>query len=465
MNQSQPVGNYEFELLKRPSPGKLSLWRFLLRYPFFMLAIGPPIFRPSIGIDATKGDIDFWAFLQVAWIGAIAARAIFHLAFTRGVLIPRKVRSILGLFIILGILFLASAEYSPSRLVSAAYAVLYFLTVICIVDFVAEVYKNSFDWMQCLFHFRTVLLLLLCLVVLIIPINPTVVMVMLPGIGIRLLGGTVAPIGVICPLIAIISAYTFLFSLESKARSALFFLIGMIGTFSTQARGGEIALVASLLLLGILWAETSKRSSYLFIASAVSAILLAGLSLAAGGGSHVKNFFIRGETIEGIESASGRTDIWKFVMQYCSVHPLGMGYIAGFRKLFREYFALGLPFDVSHIGNAHNTYMDVLADAGWAALAVYLILLIKIVALGWRYARKRSIFSTSSEQLTRHVLRCALILLVYCLICGTDAADFCIPLRSPFYLQNIVIAMILGSSANLLDACRIRRVAPAIDPS
>jgi hypothetical protein len=360
------------------------------------------------------------------------------------------------LFFILGLLFLASAEYSPSRLASAAYAIFYLLTLICVAEFVVDSYRNPPDWMQCLFHLRFMFLLLFLLVLCTIPFRPMMVMAVIPGVGIRLSGGAVASITVICPLTVIISAYTFLFSLESKARSIIFFMIGMAGTLLAQSRGCEIALLASLALVAFLWATSGKRSSYLFLAASFASVLLGGVVLAIIGGGRIWSLFNRGGDTADIESASGRTDIWKFVFQYCMAHPLGMGYVAGFRIIFRQYFALGLQFEVTRIGNAHNAFMDVLAGAGWPALAVYVVLLVKIVALGWRYARKRSIFSISSELPPRHALRCSLALLVYCLISGLTAADFVVPLKAPFYLQFVIIAMILGMSARMLAASRVR---------
>ncbi len=438
------------------SSGKLTLTRFLFRYPIFLLALGPPIFRPNAGIDATKGVIDFWAFFQVGWISLIAIRALMRLASAHTILLPKQTRSILRLVFFLGLLFLASAEYSPSRSVSAAYAVLYFLTAVCMAEFVVDAYKYPPDWMQCLMHLRTMFFLLYLLVLFTIPFNPEIVMGVESGVGLRLGGGTVAPLTIICPMMAVISGYAFLFSLESKARSVFFFAVGVAGTLIGQSRGAELSLLLALLLLGFIWAETGKRSSYLFIATSFAAILLGGAALAVVGGGRVWNFFNKGQNLQGIESASGRTDIWKFVFNYCMTHPLGMGYIAGFRKIFKEYFALGMQLEVSHIGNAHNAFVDVLADAGWPALAVFLFLLLKVVALGMRYARRRAIFSTASERLTNHALRCSLVLLVLCFACGMEAADFCVPLRAAFYIQNIYIAIILAITARSIAASRAR---------
>jgi O-antigen ligase len=191
----------------------------------------------------------------------------------------------------------------------------------------------------------------------------------------------------------------------------------------------------------------------------MGSILLGGAAMAVVGGGRVWSLFNRGQGMEGIETVSGRTDMWMFVIHYCMAHPMGMGYIAGFRTVFRGYFTLGLQVETARIGNAHNSYLDVLADAGWASLVIYLYLLFKIISLGWRYARKRAIFSAPSEDFTLYGLRCALAMLVFCLIAGMDGSDFCVPLRSSFYLQNIIIAMILAMSARILSASRARSMA------
>jgi O-antigen ligase len=283
-------------------------------------------------------------------------------------------------------------------------------------------------------------------------------MQVLPGIGIRLAGGAVAPITAICPLIAIISAYAFLHSLESKARSTFFFLVGLTGTVITQSRGSELALILSFAILIAGWAKTSRRAAYVFISGFMASILLFGGLLGVVGGEHMWNSFNRGQSAQGIASASGRTDIWKFVIQYCMDHPQGMGYIAGFRIIFRQYFALGLQVNVNRIGNGHNSYIDILADAGWLALTIYLITMVKIFRIGFRYAQEHTYMALASDSASRHTLRCALVLLIYCLANGMDTADFSVPLRAAFYLQNIIICLILGISARMIAASRSQYV-------
>ncbi len=440
-------------------PARLSFLKFLFRYPIFLLAFGPPIFRSGAGIDATKGNLDFWSFYEVAWIGAIVLRAILRLLNAKSILMPRQIRSVLKFAFSLGLLFLISTAYSPSRLVTTAYSILYFLTMICVVEFIVDVYHNPPDWMQCLFHLRFIAILLLALVLLTILFNPAIVITIIPGGGLRLGGGAVAPATVICPMIALISAYSFLFSLESKAKSSFFFLVGLAGTLATQSRGAELALFLSLAILGLGWAKASRRSAYTAIFGLVTLILFSSVTIGAVGGRNIWEAVNRGEHSRQIADASGRTEIWSFVLHYCMAHPQGMGYIAGFRILFKQYFALGMDLDPTGIGNAHNSFIDILAGAGWLALAVYLILLSKIVALGWRFAKRRTSGTAISETMPRHALRCTLLLLVSFFAGGMDTALFSVPLQECFYLQNIIIAIILGISARFIADSRVKSMA------
>jgi O-antigen ligase len=230
----------------------------------------------------------------------------------------------------------------------------------------------------------------------------------------------------------------------------------MVGTLATQARGAEVALLLVFSLIAMDWARTSRRAGYMVIFGFNACIFLGGAIIGGVGGGRIWSFFNRGQDARGIESASGRTEIWKFVIQYCMAHPQGMGYVAGFRILFREYFTLEPLLQVTHIGNTHNVFVQYLADAGWAALAIYLIMLAKVLALGFRFAAKRAPVSFDLDSTSRHALRCALALLVYFLVEGLDISDFAAPLRIPFYFQNLVIAIILGVSAQMIATSRIR---------
>jgi O-antigen ligase len=458
MRQSlQWIDNSERPIPEAPPSRRLPFVKFLLRYPIFILAFGPPMFRTG-SVDATKGILDFWSLLQVGLLSAVASRAIWRLVAAQTIFLPKQIRSVLRWGFLLGFLYLASTEYSPSRFASAAYAIVYFLTLFCAAEFVVDAYRDPPDWMQCIFYLRRISFLLLALDFVILPIDPKLVVGIVEGVGIRFGGGLIGPVLLICPVIAIISAYSFLYSLEGKVRSAFFFFVGLVLSLSFQSRGCEIALFISLFILALQWAKSSRRALYHFIPGFIALFFLSLLFAGAMGAGRIWSIFNRGQNAAGIASASGRTDIWKFVIHYCMNHPQGMGYVAGFRMIFRNYVAVGLQVDVSHIGNAHNAYFQVLADAGWLALAVYLIMLSKILWLAWRFRKKRSYRRRPPESESIMALECSLILFIFLLTQGMDTSGFSVPLSMTSYWYYIIIAIILGISARMIAASRARSI-------
>jgi O-antigen ligase len=281
-------------------------------------------------------------------------------------------------------------------------------------------------------------------------------MQVVPGAGVRLLGGAVGSPTTICPIIAIISAYSFRHSLEPRFRSTAFFLVGLAGTLIAQSRGTDLALLIVLAILAIEWGRTSKRSAYSLIAVLMTSLLITGVILGAIGGGRIWDTLNRGQDTSGIASASGRTDIWKFAIQYCVTHPQGMGYVAGFRSIFTKHFDLNFGADVSHLGTSHNAFIQYLVDGGWLGLAIYLLMLAKMIALGWRFAKGQSFVISAPVSSTIHAIRCGLLLLAYCLADGMDTSVFTIPLQEAFYYQNIIVAINLGACATMVFVSRPR---------
>jgi hypothetical protein len=430
-----------------------------MRYPIFILAFGPPIFRPyDDNVDATKGIIDVWSFIQVGLLSMIAFRAIWRMATARSISIPKQIQSILLMAFSLGALYLVSAEYSPSRIVSAAYSILYFLTLISVFEFIIDIYRNPQNWLQSLFHLRLIALLVLLLVLVVILVNPRLALGSVPEAGVRFGGGTVGSVPLICPMIAIISAYAFMYSLESRARSVFLFLVGLTGVVLGRSRGCELALLLAFAILVFLWAKSGRRTAYVATSVFMISILLSGILVGSVGGGRIWDYFNRGQDINGIESASGRTEIWNYVIQYCFTHPMGMGYVAGFRILFRNYYALGLEIDVSHIGNAHNTFLQVLADAGWLALAIYLVMLMKIVRLALRSAKRQTYLKFAPDNDSRMTIECSLVMLGFFFAEGLVTSQFAVPMKPEFYWQFIIIAIILGVSAKVIAYLRGRYI-------
>ena len=91
-----------------------------------------------------------------------------------------------------------------------------------------------------------------------------------------------------------------------------------------------------LAVMGVGWAKVSRRNAHLFVAVSLGLVLLFSTSTVVIGGERVWNAFNRGESAASIESLSGRTVIWDFIVRYAATHPQGMGYVAGMRSISRK---------------------------------------------------------------------------------------------------------------------------------
>ncbi len=435
------------------SSQRLSWPRFFLRYPIFLLAFGPPLFRAAdkyAGVDTSKAHFDIWTILQLGLIGLVSSRALLRLANSRIIRLTAPVRSVVKYWLFLGLMFVVSIAYSPGRAVSFAYSVIYFLILTSITEFLVDTYRTPPDWMQCLFALRLVSLLLFLAVLVTLPISPGMVLE-----GFRLLGGSVASVPLIAPVIAIVSAYSFLHSLEPRLQAALLTLLGIAGTAVTQWRGAEIGLIVIFLILGLVWARESLRSAYKLVGASVALSLVVILVLLTVGAGRVWNRFNRGGDFQNIVTISGRTELWSEVIAYCSVHPQGMGYIAGIRSSrISSGGSTSFHSSLTHMGGTDNSYFEVLADAGWIALLLYLVILFKIIALGMRFALEHSRRRPRSELIHRRPIQCALLIFGFCLIDGMDSSIFATPLTQAYYFQHIAMAVILGTASSIILARR-----------
>ncbi len=439
-------------------PSRRLPWtRFFLRYPIFFFAFGPPLFRALdkyAGVDTSKVHYDIWTILQLGLVGAISLRALLRLSKARSIRLIAPVRSEIKYAIFLGLLFAISIAWSPGRAVSSAFTFIYFLNLICIAEFLVDSYRRPPDWMQCLFAMRLVSLLLMLLVAIAMVVAPSLVVAF--DNGIRLLGGSVASMHLICPFIAIISAYAYLYSLESRWSSVSWFFVGLIGTALTRSRGPEIALFIILSILGLIWAQRNLRSAYFFATAALLSSLLVAFIFATGNSGQLWQSFNRGEDAEHIMTLSGRTDAWIEVISYCLKHPEGLGYISGLRA---SHFTAGSTDPVQNrMGGTDNSYFQTLADGGWLGLALYLLILIKPLLLGWRQVRNRWGKGQNLETAWRHAISCSMLLLAFCMIDAMDVSEFALPMQQSFYFQWIALAILMGAISTITLARRRHRL-------
>jgi O-antigen ligase len=253
----------------------------------------------------------------------------------------------------------------------------------------------------------------------------------------------------------IISAYSFLHRLEARVRSAALFVLGLLCTAATQTRGVDIALAAVLVIEVIRWAGIRRRFAHTTLIGVMALILFSGAAIEVIGGSRIWQAFNRGQDAETLVTASGRTGVWQDQILYCLNHPQGMGYIAGVRAFHRRDYSGNLHAALTNIGGTDNSYMEVLTDAGWLALAIYIAFLSRSTFTGWRYCRitaTRGPVSLLAE--IHHPLRCSLLLLLFCLVEGLESSTYVIPMSGSFYCQSILLSIILGISAGMVIRSR-----------
>jgi len=228
---------------------------------------------------------------------------------------------------------------------------------------------------------------------------------------------------------------------------------------STQVRGAELGVFVVMAVLGFQWSKTNKRLAFLLMSGVVSFFLLVVLVVAAVGRDRIWSVIARGQDTEEVLSGSGRFDQWSALVQYCIDHPQGLGYISGIRHAHLGRFAMGTHLELNEVGGTDSSYMEVLGDAGWLAFFLYLLMLGKVAAVGWRFSKDRSLTSVKYDVNMRHTLQCALLLFLFCAIEQFENSDFALPLRQAFYAQYILFAIILGASGNVLAASRARYTA------
>jgi len=451
----QSIGSGEAESAVSRPARKSSYLKLLLRYPILLLASGPPYAMVPADLhgnyDPTQPHYDFWILFRVALLFVVAARAVYRLASAPSLLIPRSSRTVLSLAFFLGVLFAISSVYSSGRTLTIEYAFMYLLTLICVVEFLVDVYQDPPDWMHFVFGLRFICLASLFLLLLVLPFNPQLG-IMNTHYGFRLLGGGICQVNSVCPVIAIISAYSFLHSLGSKILSAFFFLAGAIALAASQWRGAEISLLLVLIVLGIAWARTRKHFVRTVVSVAVASILFTGLVIAVLGSHRVWATFSHDQEPREVLHGSGRFEQWSALLNYSVRHPQGMGYVAGIRSTRIGQFAKGERWEQSPFAFIDNGYMEVLGDAGWLAFLIYATILVMTAACGWRLVKSRSFASVPQNGVTSDSLRCTMLLFMYFLLQQMENSDYAIPLRQSFYLQYIVIAFILGQSAVMLSA-------------
>lgn len=423
-----------------------STLRFLLRYPIFLLALGPPVLRTAgVGTDTSQAHADLWSVLQVTWIGAVAANAIYRIR--SSMFIPPQVQGIIRTALLLGVLFAVSILYSPGRTVSAEFALLYFMTWVVVVQFVSDTYTNTQDWIEALRALRRVCVSSYLLIIAVFIISPSMVFTTENGQAFRLTGGAVGSTVILGPVIAFISLYFLLHKLDKSPKNLALVIFGVFGTLASASRGAIFAMLVVMAMISFLWATDSATRRLKLTTSILVLLATSALATLVVGSEKIVTAFHRGQSTAEIAQGSGRSYLWQLAFSLVSESPQGLGYVAGFRHAMANRFDIYFNGDISKLGTAHNTFLQYLLDAGWLGLLCFLLLTLQLALLVHRFIRKASVRKAASA--AYHALCCGTAIELYCLINGIESSAYNIPLQQLFYLQHIAYALILGGGPAL----------------
>jgi len=166
--------------------------------------------------------------------------------------------------------------------------------------------------------------------------------------------------------------------------------IGLMGValILSGSRGGLIALLAEVVFILILTNKT-KGSSKLVIKIGLAVLLLAviiGGAIMIGGESSLTRF---AETAVSNDITTNRTHIWNITLQIIKNNlPFGAG-IGAFAAAYTPYDTMN---GIERVEQAHNDYLQILADAGIIGLILAGFFIYRLFRTGLQNVKTENLF-------------------------------------------------------------------------
>jgi len=168
-------------------------------------------------------------------------------------------------------------------------------------------------------------------------------------------------------------------------RYLFFVLILYIGLMTTYSRGGFLAFVISFIVVAtVTFAQklVSKRKLGIAAAGFITVTLIFMNIPGAG-------FFDRAITLTNVDDpnqmSSGRLDIWNTAIEGWKLYPIKGAGIESFQFLSRQ---LDHRYEKDFWYNAHNDYLQILAELGIIGLALYLSIIVAVVLSIYQISKK-----------------------------------------------------------------------------
>lgn len=177
----------------------------------------------------------------------------------------------------------------------------------------------------------------------------------------------------------------------SKDKRLLFFTtIALMGValLLSGSRGGLVAFVSEVIVLLILTRQEAARKSFVLRIGLIALLVVAIVagSIFVGGDTSLTRF---AETAASEDFTTDRSHIWSVATQVISANmPFG----AGFGAFGVAYTRFDTLSGLARVEQAHNDYLQVLADAGIPGLLLGLVFLFLLFRCGWRARKIGNVF-------------------------------------------------------------------------
>ncbi|WP_413111332.1 O-antigen ligase family protein [Thaumasiovibrio sp. DFM-14] len=166
-------------------------------------------------------------------------------------------------------------------------------------------------------------------------------------------------------------AYSFYGPKLHRTFAACCFILLVMGVLATQSRGGLLGISATVFVLTLI------RSRSLFLPGMIGLTSLAALVIAAGIGDRSSG----GAAETGVDaSAMGRLYAWVAAFRMAVSNPFTG---VGLKNFYSNYYFYSPHWDGKNHA-VHSTWFQILAEIGFAGLALFLLLLASVFKLSYQ---------------------------------------------------------------------------------
>lgn len=182
----------------------------------------------------------------------------------------------------------------------------------------------------------------------------------------------------------------FVGGINKDKRLLYFTAIALMGValLLSGSRGGFIAFLAEIIFLIILTTET-KSYNQITLKVVLTIVLVASViagSFFVGGDSSLTRL---AETAASENFSTDRTQIWSVTLEVIKNNPLFGAGIGAFGVAYTKY---DTNSGLERVEQAHNDYLQVLADAGLVGLIIGVFFLFLLFKTGWKNSKTENTF-------------------------------------------------------------------------